>query len=190
MNVIYDQNAAFQKKIELDDARPQENRKARIHNALWAIPTISLVVLITILWVVAAVASKWFIDDMEVLVFTSLGLAGVLGFFAWGVLLCIWEPTYEPGENYTALVRYYLVTAGKTVLDHELISCQDSFWNDKKTYHLKVILENEDHTVSERELPYSFYIRTRTDVTETTVDLENRVVYTPYKANEGGKENA
>jgi hypothetical protein len=51
MNVIYDENKAIQKKKEMDDALPKENREARIHNAIWIIPTVLLGVLITTLWV-------------------------------------------------------------------------------------------------------------------------------------------
>ena len=132
MNVIYDKNKAIQTKKEMDDALPKENREARIHNAVWIIPTVLLGVLITTLWVWVLVELGWGDYDMNFVLFV-LTVPAVYTFFAWGVLWGQCEPTYKPGENYPALVLYYQATASKNVLDHELISCQDDFWN-KKAY--------------------------------------------------------
>ena len=181
MNVIYDESKAIQKKKEADDALPKENREARIHNAIWIIPTIVLGVLITTLWVWASVESGRVDWDMNYMSFVIVVLMApaVYAFFAWLVLSDQCEPTLKPGENYPALVLYYQTTAGKNVLDHKLISCQDDTWN-KKAYKLKVVLEDQDHSVSNYTLPVYFSIRTQTNVPETTVDLEKSVVYVPY----------
>ena len=64
-------------------------------------------------------------------------------------------------------------------MGHELVSRRHDFLNEN-AYALKMIFEDEDHVVTEHTLPFKFLIRTRTDVTETTVDLEKGVVYVPY----------
>lgn len=182
INVIYDENKAIQKKKEIDDTLPKENREARINNAIWIIPTVLLGVLITTLWVWSLVESGWVDYDINFVLFVLM-VPAVYTFFSWGVLWGQCEPTYKPGENYPALVLYYQATAGKNVLAHELISCQDDFWN-KKAYKLKVVLEDQDHSVSNYMLQVYFSIRTQTDVTETTVDLEKGMVYMPYTSKE------
>ena len=182
INVIYNENEAILKKKEMDDALPKENREARIHNAIWIIPTILLGVLITTLWVWASVESGWVDYDMSSVI-VVLGVPAVYAFIAWLVLSDQCEPTFKPGENYPALVLYYQATTGKNVLNHELISCQDDFWN-KKAYKLKVVLEDQDHRVFNYTLPVCFSIQTHTDVIKITVDLENAWVRVPYNAEE------
>lgn len=185
MKVIYNEQSAILRKNKIDADLPEENRKARIHNAIWTIPTVLVGALITFLWIWSSIGSSWF--DIEMILVSGLAVFGFVALMGWAVLSCNWEPTCESGEYYSALVLYYQATVGKNVLDHELISCQDDFWN-KKAYKLKVILENEDHVVSAHKLPVKFSIQTRTDVSEITVDLEKGVVYEPYSAQENGGE--
>lgn len=182
INVIYDENKAVQKKKEIDDALPGENKKARLHNAAWIIPAVLLNVLITTLWVWSMVKSNWF-DDVVLLVLLSLAVPCTFVLFAGIVLSDKLEPTFKPGENYPALVLYYQATLGKNVLEQELVSCQDDLWN-KKAYKLKLVLENEDHSVSQYTLPAQFSIQSHTDVAAYTVDLEKQVIYVPYKIKE------
>lgn len=174
IKVIYDESKAIQKKKEADDALPKANREARIHNAIWTIPTILLGVLITILWVWALTDSNLDIN----LNFTPFLLSCLLvpifyALISWAVFSVKLDPIYEPGENYPALVLYYQAIEGKTVLDYEFHSYQYD-------YELTAVLENEEHVVSRYTLPTRFPAVTRTDVPEITFDLENQVAYVPY----------
>ena len=97
INVIYNENEAILKKKEMDDALPKENREARIHNAIWIIPTILLGVLITTLWVWASVESGWVDYDMSSVI-VVLGVPAVYAFIAWLVLSDQCEPTLNPAR--------------------------------------------------------------------------------------------
>jgi hypothetical protein len=169
VKIIYDRTEAIKEKQKQDIQMPKENRSIKIHNAI--VFTIAAMI-------IAGGAYLFFVlFPDKIPEFSAIDCIFIFVMFAlicFAVAAVCWEEEWHKDEWYSENVHYYLVTEGKKVLDHEL----KSRWLG---YQLWVTFEDENHVVDRAILPRQLDAITKTDISETTVDLKNHIVYYPYK---------
>lgn len=180
MKILYDEKAAVQERAEKEVSIPKQRRHAHINNTI--IGAFALLVGIGVFFALNWVSMNIFewgsaFEDA----ITCLGLGFVSLMAAWGFVCFLEENTpfeWEPAPEwpyYSANVAYCELIQGKNVLKHEIKT-------DDGEYVLPVIMEDDKHVVFSRTLwGNKLTKKLRTDITETTVDLMEGVIYEPYQ---------
>lgn len=180
MQIIYNQENAIQTKQKIDTETPEMNRKAKAKNRILAIVTIALAAV----FVFCIFAGFRYLSTLDwgTTKHILIGFAAMIGgiFFGWGVYVYYSNNTYKimPAEDYyTSAILYHHAVENKKVLKIETYG--------DPVYKIRLFLEDENHIVSEKELQlFSFTNAMRTDISETIIDLDKRIVYTPYNQEE------
>lgn len=175
MKIVYDKEKAIQEKQRIDAETPERNHKAKTRNRILTILTILLVAA----FVIGTGGVTWYISTLH------LGIGGqiVYGFFAMvaagivavGLYLfyCDHLNVIMPAEDYyTPAIQYHYAVENKKILNIKTLG--------NPPWKLTLVLEDENHIVTEKEINLHFAHKVRTDISETIIDMDNRIVYTPY----------
>ena len=170
MKIIYDEQKAILEKQQRDIEVPIINRKAKIYNTILAIITIIVIACIGTGW--------WYILERSACASDTWVFAiplGIVTVIIGSIAVRLSKNTIWDCEKYSANTKYYILKGNKKVIDHRLR------YDRNGEYCLWLVLEDENHFVTERLLwPDTFIEQQQTNLTETTVDLENCIVYKPY----------
>lgn len=181
MKFIYDEEKAIGDKQLIDEETPEQNRRAKIYN----------VILATILSLLAIVASvlawncgEYILGKARPLigydrVVMMMGVCLVVGIF---VALYIFKKdvVMTAEERYPVNVGFLLATKNKKVLNANIVLCNE-FLLIGNNYELTLTLEDENHIVTTKKLQLIYFNpQTRTDISETTVDLDNKIICEPF----------
>lgn len=168
MQIIYNQENAILEKQQRDIEVPLINRNVIIYNTILAVITL---VVITCIWI-----GWWHIckrSNFSIWPFAFIG--AIVTVICSGIAIKCSKDTIWDHEKYSANTKYYILKGNKKVLAHRLQYARNG------EYSLWITLEDENHVVTERLLWLdTFKEQQQTNLTETTVDLENRIIFKPY----------
>lgn len=174
MKIIYDATKAEQEKLRLDTEIPERNRKYKARNRIIAVVTIVLAIAL----VFGSGAGMRYISTLDLGVWHFvIGFAALLiAVFAGVGLYLFYRDNIDiimPAEDYyTPAIQYHCAVENKKILNIKTLG--------NPPWKLYLVLEDEDHVVTEKEINLHFSHKLRTDISETRIDLDERVVYTPY----------
>lgn len=184
MKIIFDEEKAIHEKTEKDTEIPVKNKSQKVSNKI-------------VIVVIVAIMIGAFFGIEHLWENATEGTLVEMGYFAAGVGACFagmafftlsdemgwFETIMEPHELYSANLNYYLMTRDKKVLNSQLLLTESngSFLGD--SYTLTLTLEDHEHTVTEKKLYLPFFLtKTKTNISETIIVLNELVVYQPYSA--------
>lgn len=114
----------------------------------------------------------------KTLILVTLGVGFVLILFCVVFLLAI---VLELIYDQSCSMQYYISYKDKKVLDYEVFTTSNLIFAE-----VSVVYEDEDNVVRKEKLTnifktFSFKCILKTDISETTIDLDKRIVYIPYE---------
>ena len=186
MKFIYDEQKAIQEKQRIDEETPELNRKAKADNRLLAyICAVGAVVLLNGLgyWLRPyAIETRRLLGGVGVGITLGVNCALMAG--ALGLALLAYrgrkKPVLTSEERYPSNVQYYVATKNKTILDVSPLRIGKE-GGVVVAYCVTLALEDENHIVSKNLIEFSsFRTQERTDLDETIVDLDAKIIHIPY----------
>ena len=160
VNVIYDEEKAIREKQDVDATNKKLYLPVRIVGYL-TLTIIAFAVVVICLSVTDILSSVW------------MGLAIVIAVFSVVIWFLVWGLVDERWVEYSANVKYYVATKGKTIKGHGIQSIGPGRCGTRTNW-LVVVVEDEKHKTKKRVIPV-FDCGPKKDVIEcdAEVDLVN-----------------
>lgn len=179
MKIIYNQEKAVQEKLRIDAEIPEKNSNMKAKNRIITIVTIALAAT----FIICTFAEFWYLYtlDLGVIWDILLGFAAIIITVFVGCCLYFFYINHiavvMPVEDYyTPAIQYHYAAENKKILNIKTLG--------NPPWQITLVLEDKDHIVTEKKINLHFAHKHRSDISETIIDLDKQIVYTPYNKEE------
>lgn len=175
MKIIYDEAKAEQAKCRYDAKIPEQNRRYKKANIIRTV-VFALCELVVLCLVVLSWSTLY-----RLMSAAGLLLCIVAGLICAGFVYVIYISSTDvimPVEDYySPAVKYYCATKDKKLLKTKTMG--------NPPWQLTLVLEDENHIVTEATINLHFPKKTRADISEIIIDMNEQIVYIPYEEQKG-----
>lgn len=183
MKIIYDKEKAIQAIKDINTQTPERNSRIEKSNRRLKCLCIILCIIAMVIVAAGAVAAPTIFPDF---------IKGYGEGFFYNLLVCIllvslpliandiywhnYEPLLDAEAYYSANAAFH------NILQHYRVLKADGCSGDFLSYRIDLTLENAEHEVSHKRLNLIHVKEVeRTDISETTIDLDTCTIFEPYR---------